>query len=175
VTTEKAAYRLFLRRLRRWHEDRCALCGHRFAWREGRFSNGPGTGPQHEPCNAARHWRIVADERLIVFDVVSDVWGIKSESVTELMALRYPDATSHSGWNLAWRVFRDLDLRRTAVAPKPDPKSSDTGSVLVSLLLAVCIVGGLLGLVFIGERAMCAVHTTPGDRPIYCESAEAQR
>jgi hypothetical protein len=58
---------------------------------------------------------------------------------------------------------------------KPDPKSSDAGSALVSLLLAVCIVGGLLGLLLLGQAAMCAMHTTPGDRPIYCESAEAQR
>jgi hypothetical protein len=59
--------------------------------------------------------------------------------------------------------------RLAATAQKPDPKSSDTGSVLVSLLLAVCIVGGLLGLLALGQAAMCATHTTPGDRPVYCE------
>jgi hypothetical protein len=59
---------------------------------------------------------------------------------------------------------------RTAADSRPD-----AGSALVSLLLAVCIVGGLIGLLLVGQAAMCAMHTTPGDRPIYCESAEAQR
>jgi hypothetical protein len=57
-----------------------------------------------------------------------------------------------------------------SLAPtNPDPKSSDAGSALVSLLLAVCIVGGLLGLLALGQAAMCATHTTPGERPVYCE------
>jgi hypothetical protein len=57
-----------------------------------------------------------------------------------------------------------------SLAPtKPGPKPSDTGSVLVSLLLAVCIAGGLLGLLALGQAAMCATHTTPGERPVYCE------
>jgi hypothetical protein len=36
--------------------------------------------------------------------------------------------------------------RAIRTAQKPDPPSDDRGSALVSLLLAVCIVGGLLGL-----------------------------
>jgi hypothetical protein len=63
--------------------------------------------------------------------------------------------------------------RDRQAAAKPD--SRDTGSALVSLLLAVCIAGGLLGLLLLGQQAMCAVHTTPGERPIYCETAGAQR
>jgi hypothetical protein len=66
-----------------------------------------------------------------------------------------------------WKV--SLTRRRDRTTQKPDPKPSDAGSVLVSLLLAVCIVGGLLGLLLLGQAAMCATHTTPGDRPVYCE------
>lgn len=102
------------KRLRRWHKDRCTLCGHRFAWRQGRFSNGPGTGPQHESCNAARHWRLVADERLTVLDVLTDVWDVSSGDVQELVAGRLPEREAHNGRNLGWRVVYDVEKRRSA-------------------------------------------------------------
>lgn len=110
-------YRTFVRRLRRWHKDRCSLCGHRFAWRQGRFSNGPGTGPQHESCNAARRWRLVADERLTVLDVLTDVWGASSTDVQELVAGRLPEREAHNGRNLGWRVVYDVEKRRAATTP----------------------------------------------------------
>lgn len=117
--TESNAYRKFretLRRARRWQQDRCTLCGHRFAWRQGRFSNGPGTGPQHESCNAARHWRLVADERLTVLDVLTDVWDVTSTDVQELVAGRLPEREATRGRNLGWRVVYDVEKRREALA-----------------------------------------------------------
>lgn len=108
--------RTFTARLRRWHRDRCTLCGHRFAWRQGRFSNGPGTGPQHHSCWSAKHWRLVADERLTVLDVLTDVWGVTSTDVQELVAGRLPEKEAAEGRNLGWRVFYDVEKRRTAVS-----------------------------------------------------------
>lgn len=122
------ASRTLLRRLRRWHKDRCTLCGHRFAWKQGRFSNGPGTGPQHESCNAARHWRRVADERLHALDVLTDVWGVTIGDVQSIIANRYPDREAHNGRNLGWRVMHDVDKRRASALAKPDPSSSEATS-----------------------------------------------
>lgn len=103
--------------VRRWRTDRCAACGHRFRWkRDGRHGYGHSDEVFHDACMSARHWRRVAGERLDVLDVVSDLWEIKSETVTEIMAMRYPERVSHNGWNLAWRVFYDLDKHRKATA-----------------------------------------------------------
>jgi DNA-directed RNA polymerase subunit RPC12/RpoP len=56
--------------------------------------------------------------------------------------------------------------RAIRTAQKPDPPSDDAGSALVSLLLAVSIVGGLLGLLLLGQRAMCVIHD---DQILYCD------
>jgi hypothetical protein len=48
----------------------------------------------------------------------------------------------------------------------PGFSPSDSGSVLVALLLALSIVGGLLGLLLLGQTAMCGVHD---DQILYCD------
>jgi hypothetical protein len=58
-----------------------------------------------------------------------------------------------------------LGLVQWDIAAKPDPKSSDAGSVLVSLLLAAAVLLGFIGLYLLGEKAMCVMHDS---QIVYC-------
>ena len=103
-------------RVRRWLVDRCEGCGHRFHWaRDGRHSFGNRDGKVwHSPCIALAMWRNKASERLAVIDVMADVWNITGSDVRELMANRAESEglERSNAWNLAWRVFYDLDNQR---------------------------------------------------------------
>lgn len=104
------------RRFRRngYRVDRCEHCGHRFRWsRDSRHSFGQGDGRvYHGPCIALVTWRRRAEERLTVLGVVAELTGITGSDVREAMSLRASTGQPGSGsaeWNLAWRVFYDLD------------------------------------------------------------------
>jgi hypothetical protein len=103
--------------VRRWLTDRCEGCGHRFRWkRDARHSFGNRDGKVwHDPCISLVVWRGKAEERMEVLDVVTDLWEIKEPTVSEILALRRPKY-EHNGRNLGWRVFYDLDNKRTAEA-----------------------------------------------------------
>jgi hypothetical protein len=55
---------------------------------------------------------------LAVLDLLTDVWGITMGDATELMANRAEreNYERSNAWNLAWRVFYDLDNQRKAKA-----------------------------------------------------------
>lgn len=78
----------------------------------------PGAGRFHDACHAAWHWRLVADERIQVLEVVADVWEVNSITVQELMALRAKAdlADESSARNRGWRVFYDIERRKAAKA-----------------------------------------------------------
>jgi hypothetical protein len=95
----------------RWMLDRCTGCGHRFAWKgDARFSFGNAGETYHEPCMAKITWRNKAIERMAVLSLICDVWEVTGEDVRSLMANRNIDPLGESkGWDLAWRVFYDLE------------------------------------------------------------------
>src|SRR4051794_9066519 len=105
--------RMTLRHLRRWWGERCVRCGRRPFWSESMISM-PGTGLFHDACHAARHSSRVAEERMRVLEVVTEVWEVDSRTVQELLALRARAelADESNARNLGWRVFYDLENRR---------------------------------------------------------------
>lgn len=97
----------------RWTLDRCAHCGHRFAWkRDARHSYGHSDGKVwHGSCMALEMWQRKAEERLKVVDVMSDLSGLTGSDVCAAMNLRADNGQPGGGssaWDLAWRVFYDL-------------------------------------------------------------------
>ena len=87
----------------RWTLDRCDGCGHRFAWKgDARF--GQNSQTFHQPCLNAQMWHTKADERLEVLAAICDVWEITESDMRDLMQNR----DEARGWDLAWRVFRDM-------------------------------------------------------------------
>ena len=109
-------WRRFPGTVRRWLTDRCEECGHRFHWkRDARHSFGNRDGKVwHSPCIGLVTWRTKAEERLAVIDLMAQVWGINASDVRELMANRAvrDGYESSNAWNLAGRVFYDLDNKR---------------------------------------------------------------
>ncbi len=114
--------RLRLRRIAPWwrrfrrngyRPDRCEHCGHRFRWnRDARHSFGNDDNRRyHGPCIAYVTCRRRAEERLTVLGVVVELTGITSSDVREVMANRVdgPPWAGSDQWNLAWRVFYDLE------------------------------------------------------------------
>lgn len=122
--------RMTLLHLHRWWRERCERCGRRPFWSESMILV-PGTGRFHDACDSARHWRTVAEERMRVLDVVTDVWEVNSGTVQELMALRARAELGDEARarTMGWRVFYDLERRRSAAAedvPAPtDPEASE--------------------------------------------------
>ena len=104
----------------RWTLDRCDGCGHRFAWK-GDARHGQNSQTFHGPCLQAKTWRSKAEERMAVLELVCDVWDVRADDVRELMANRQTSegASRSRGWDLAWRVFYDMERNRTRVTP-PD-------------------------------------------------------
>lgn len=94
----------------RWTLDRCAECGHRFAWK-GDARHRQNGETFHGNCLSLRHWRRTADERLQVLALVTEVWDVRGDDVRELMANRVEGEgwERSDRWNLAWRVFCHLD------------------------------------------------------------------
>ena len=116
-----------LRRIRPWwrrfklngyRRERCAHCGHPFRWScDARHSTGNRDGETyHGPCLAYLGWRHKAEARLTVLGVVTELTGITSSDVREAMSLRASNGKPGSGsaeWNLAWRVFYDLEQQQS--------------------------------------------------------------
>lgn len=98
-----------------WWRERCARCGRRRYPHESMIL-APGSGKFHDTCHLAWRLGMVAEERLRVLDVVTDVWEVNSGTVQELMALRAKAELSDeaNARNAGWRVFYDLDNRRKA-------------------------------------------------------------
>jgi hypothetical protein len=76
----------------------------------------PGSGSYHDVCHGYVHWRRAAEERLMVLDVVTDVWEVDPSTVKQVMETREGDGpgnprTLHgsNAWNVGFRVFYDLD------------------------------------------------------------------
>ena len=107
--------RMTLRNLHKWWRERCERCGRRPFWSESMILV-PGTGRFHDACHAAWRFKMMADERLRVLDVVTEVWEVESRTVQEVMALRARAdlADEANARNAGWRVFYDLDNRRKA-------------------------------------------------------------
>ena len=99
----------------RWMLDRCAGCGHRFAWR-GDARHGMNSETFHNPCLQAQTWRTKADERMAVLELVCDIWEVEADDVRELMANRQASEgyERSNAWNLAWRVFYDMERAGSA-------------------------------------------------------------
>lgn len=78
----------------------------------------PGTGSFHDACHAAQHAQRVAEERMRVLEVVTEVWEVDGRTVQELLALRARAelADESNARNLGWRVFYDLENRRAREA-----------------------------------------------------------
>lgn len=97
-----------------YRRERCEHCGHPFRWsRDARHGTGNRDGKTyHGPCLAYIHWRRKADERLTVLGVVTELTGISASDVRNTMSLRDDNGqpgSGSNGWNLAWRVFYDLE------------------------------------------------------------------
>jgi len=109
--------RMTITHLRRWWHERCARCGRRPFWSESMIL-APGAGIFHDACYAAWWFKMVADERLRVLDVVAEVWEVNSQTVQELLALRARAdlADEANARNAGWRVFYDIENRRKATA-----------------------------------------------------------
>lgn len=102
--------------------DRCEHCGHRFRFnRDSRHSFGDNRAVYHGPCMAAVTWRHKAEGRLKVLGVVVELTGITSSDVREVMSNRVegPPWAGSNEWNLAWRVFYDLE--QTTRTPEATP------------------------------------------------------
>lgn len=121
--------RTFARRLRRYVSDlrrglRCGHCGRRARWGESWHGYGSPDRVWHDVCMSYRHWRTKADERLQILDLVTDVWQVRAQDVYSLAEGRAADgdpdqpsprtSAESDAWNLAWRVFYDLEHHRTA-------------------------------------------------------------
>lgn len=105
-----------IQRVRRYR-DRCAHCGHRFHWkRDARFSYGNRDGKVwHGPCLAHEQWRVKADERLAILDLVCDVWNVNERDAKVMVELRAKDDDERrAASNRAFRVFYDLEEKRAA-------------------------------------------------------------
>ena len=99
----------------RWTLDRGDACGHRFAWKgDARHSFGNAGERYHEPCINLATTRWKAKERMEVLRLICDVWDVKADDVRELMANRaeHEGYERSNGWNLAWRVFYDMEKGR---------------------------------------------------------------
>jgi hypothetical protein len=100
---------------RRWGK-RCDACGRRGRLGEPWHSYG-GERVWHDVCMSVQHWRNRAEERLAVLELVAEVWEINAATVRDLASLRgVNDLDSSKAWDLAWRVFYDLDKRKKASA-----------------------------------------------------------
>ena len=101
-------------RYRRWR-GRCDECGGMFLPGHGVFTFGNNDGKQwHDKCMGYVQFRRVAEERLTVLDLITDVWSISMRDVTALMegrAEREGYETSNA-YNLGWRVMYDIDCKR---------------------------------------------------------------
>lgn len=101
-----------------YHIERCDYCGHRFAWKgDARHSYGHGDGKVwHGPCMALLTSRNKAEERLTVLALICDIWEVAGSDVRELMANRAMSEgyERSNAWNLAWRVFYDLEKSNPA-------------------------------------------------------------
>ena len=107
--------RMTLQNLHKWWRERCERCGRRPFWSESMILV-PGTGRFHDACHAAWRFKMTADERLRVLDVVTEVWEVESRTVQEVMALRARAdlADEANARNAGWRVFYDLSKLREA-------------------------------------------------------------
>jgi hypothetical protein len=105
-------------RHQRW-KLRCEHCKRRFLPREIPHGYSGSDRKWHDICMSYGFWRNKAEERLVVLDLVTDVWSIDAETVRELLANRDGQgAESSNAWNKAWRVFSDLENSRKATAVK---------------------------------------------------------
>jgi len=123
--------RLILRRLVPWwrrfrrngyRPERCEECGHRFHWkRDARHSFGNRDGKVwHGPCMSLVVMRGKAEDRLEVLGVMVELTGVTGADVRATMSLRDTSGqpgSGSNGWNLAWRVFYDLENSRTKGRP----------------------------------------------------------
>lgn len=92
--------------------DRCAHCGHRFAWSgDARHANGNREGKVfHGPCLTYLHWRAKADERLAMLAVVMDLSGLTARDVKGAVELRAESESERIATNSqAFRVLYDLE------------------------------------------------------------------
>jgi hypothetical protein len=106
-----------LTEMKRWATLRCERCGHRFRWsRDARHSFGNRDGKvYHRPCLEAIMWQSKADERLAILDVVTDLAGISNRLITGVIENRAESEDQRiTDSNRSWRVFRDLEKKRTA-------------------------------------------------------------
>lgn len=98
-----------------YRPDRCAHCGHRFAWSgDARHATGNRDGKVfHGPCWAYLMWRAKADERLAVLGLTLDLSGMTDRDVKTAAELRSDDHDERlTASNRAFRVFRDLEKSR---------------------------------------------------------------
>lgn len=68
----------------------------------------------HDKCIGYVQFKRTAEERLVVLDLITDVWRITMRDVTALMegrAEREGYETSNA-YNLGWRVMHSIDQRR---------------------------------------------------------------
>ena len=99
------------KRIRRWLRDRCAHCGHRFAYRgDARHSYGNRDGKvYHNPCIGYLTFRSKAEERLAILDLVVDVWNVDERDAKMTIELRAGNGDERiAASNRAFRVFHDL-------------------------------------------------------------------
>jgi hypothetical protein len=115
------------------------------------------------PDAASRHARWTA---------IHSGWGSLDEITVTDVTAPCPDARCDTETHYAGRPAPDGEDTETG----PCPRWADTGAVHPLTLLVACVVSGLLwvALIAAGAEVVCAVNTTPGDRPHYCEP-EVQR
>jgi hypothetical protein len=106
------------RRFRRngYRIDHCEHCGHRFRFRrDARHSFGnEDSRVYHSPCMSYVVWRRKAEERLTVLGVVVDLTNVTADDLRQVMSFRAAGGPADEGdqWNLAWRVFYDLEQQQ---------------------------------------------------------------
>lgn len=98
--------------------QRCDHCGRRKHLNDAWFGNG-GTARWHAECSSLLRWKAIAEDRLAVVDLVTDLTGLSERDVTSAAELRAPSAVGYrtpeeaEAWDQAWRVMRDVRVKRS--------------------------------------------------------------
>lgn len=106
-----------LRHPLRWWRERCAGCGRRTYWDESAVAIN--SEAWHDVCWNRVAWKQAAGERLLVLDVITDVWTVDGPTVGEVMAgqVRGGMGDEANARDISFRVFNDLKNRRTLGRP----------------------------------------------------------